>query len=270
MPVYNGLPLIKASIASLQKQKYDNWECIIVDDGSTDGTSQYLDSIKDIRFVIHHLEKNSGRPVARQKALEMAKGKYIAMLDAEDLYNPKKIKRQVDILDNHPEYALVTTAMCSFGSKTENLYVRGASSDEIVDFDGNSTPAHAPSLMRSEIAKKCKYNHSLKLGEDVDFLEKYLCISGKYYRMHEVLYYYSELNSVSKDKIRKNYWLYIWKYREQKNYKKMFVYASKYFYSIIVFPFVSIDSILVKRGRNATDEEHMQFNLYCRPLIKNN
>ena len=66
MPVYNGLPLIKASVESILKQTYTNWECIIVDDGSTDGTSAYLDSLSDSRFVVHHFVKNQGRPVARQ------------------------------------------------------------------------------------------------------------------------------------------------------------------------------------------------------------
>ena len=86
MPVYNGLPLIKASIESLKRQTLANWECIIVDDGSTDGTSEFLDSIDDERFVVYHFEKNRGRPQARQKSLELATGNYISMLDSEDLY----------------------------------------------------------------------------------------------------------------------------------------------------------------------------------------
>ena len=78
MPVFNGLKLIHASIASLLAQTYSNWECIIVDDGSTDGTSEYLDSLQDIRFRVVHFKENLGRPFARQKALELANGKYLA------------------------------------------------------------------------------------------------------------------------------------------------------------------------------------------------
>lgn len=73
MPVYNGLPLIKASIESIIQQTYSNWECVIVDDGSNDGTSAYLDSINNERFVVYHLKINSGRAIARQKALTFVK-----------------------------------------------------------------------------------------------------------------------------------------------------------------------------------------------------
>ena len=94
MPVFNGLPLIKASIESLLSQTYTNWECIIIDDGSNDGTSEYVDQLNDVRFKVFHQE-NKGRPIARQRALDNANGKYLGMLDAGDLYHPEKLQRQV-------------------------------------------------------------------------------------------------------------------------------------------------------------------------------
>ena len=100
MPVYNGLPYIKASLESLYRQSYSNWECIVVDDGSTDGTTQFLNSLTDKRIRVFRFKKNKGRSAARQKALEEACGKYLAMLDADDIYHPEKLKKQVDILEN--------------------------------------------------------------------------------------------------------------------------------------------------------------------------
>lgn len=267
MPVYNGMPLIKASIESIKKQTYDNWECIIIDDGSNDGTSEYLDTLNDERFVVFH-QSNGGRPVARQKALELAKGKYIAMLDAEDLYHPDKIEKQVRILEEKTEIAIVTTAMCSFGTNTDKQYVRGALQDEEVVFNGRNHPTHAPSLMRAAIAKKCSYNPVLKLGEDQDFLEKYLNIGDKYIRLADVFYYYSELDSVSKYKIRRNYYLYVIKYFKEKKYRMSVVFLIKYIYSLVVFPFQSIDSILAKRGRQPTDVQRSEFERYCRATIE--
>lgn len=268
MPVYNGYPLIKASIASLQKQNYSNWECIIIDDGSTDDTSKYLDSIKDDRFRVYHLEKNSGRAIARQKALELCKGEYIGMLDAEDLVHPNKFIKQVKYLEAHKDCSLVTSSICSFGSKTDMLLIRGDNSTGVIEFNGDNHPIHASSLYRAKIAKKCTYNPLLRLGEDQDFLEKYLSYNTKYYILDEVLYYYSELDSVTKDKIIKNYYLYIVKYYRQRNYRKSLIYLMKYIYSKIVFPFVSIETILYKRGRKATVKERNEFNKFCKPLIK--
>ena len=267
MPVYNGLPLLRASIESIMNQTYTNWECIIVDDGSTDGTSDFLDSIRDDRFVIFH-QPNGGRPVARQKALDLAKGKYVAMLDAEDVYHPEKIEKQVQLMENRSDITIVTTAMCSFGTKTDNLYVRGSSKTEEVIFDGKNHPTHAPSMMRAERAKQCRYNPLLKLGEDQDFLEKYLSKGDKYIRLSDVLYYYSELDSVSKYKIRRNYELYAVKYFKEKNYKRSFVFSIKTLYAYIVFPFKSIDRILAKRGRQPTEQQLTEFKKYCEPLLR--
>lgn len=266
MPVYNGLPLIKASIESIKQQTYTNWECIIIDDGSTDGTSEYLDTLNDERFLVSH-QPNGGRAVARQKALELARGKYIAMLDAEDLYHPEKIEKQVRILEEKPDISIVTTAMCSFGTNTDKLHVRGAFTDEEVVFNGRNHPTHAPSMMRAEIAKKCSYNPMLRLGEDQDFLEKYLNIGDKYLRMADVYYYYSELDSVSKHKIRRSYYLYIIKYFKEKKYRMSAIFLIKYIYSLTVFPFQSLDSILAKRGRQPTEDQRLEFEKYCRTII---
>lgn len=268
MPVYNGMPLIKASIESIKRQTYPNWECVIIDDGSTDGTSDYLDTIKDERFVIFH-QPNGGRPVARQKALELAKGKYIAMLDAEDLYHPNKIEKQVRIMEERPDIAIVTTAMCSFGTKTDKLYVRGVLRDEEVTFVGNNHPTHAPSFMRAERAKQCRYNPVLKLGEDQDFLEKYLRPGDKYLRLADVFYYYSELDSVSKYKIRRNYELYAIKYFKEKNFKMSLIFGLKTLYAYIMFPFQSIDSILAKRGRKPTEDQIDDYKRYCKSVVEN-
>ena len=154
MPVYNGEALIEASIESLLRQTYTNWECIIIDDGSNDSTPSIIDALTDKRFVVRH-QPNGGRPIARQHALDLANGEYIAMLDAEDLYHPEKIERQVKILAENPNVMAVTTAMCSFGTKTKDIYVRGVKETITVEYDGSNHPTHAPSLLRASRAKQC-------------------------------------------------------------------------------------------------------------------
>jgi len=268
MPVFNGLPLIKASVDSILTQKYKNWECVIVDDGSTDGTSAYLDSIEDSRFIIHHLDRNSGRAVARQKALDLCKGEYICMVDAEDLIHSDKIVKQVEFMESNPNYSLCTTAICSFGTKTDMLLVRGTNKEGEEIFTGENHPIHAPSMYRAYIAKQCRYNPILRLGEDQDYLEKYLKNNPIFFMIPEVYYYYSELDSVSKEKISRNYYLYIDKYLKQNNLKMAVVFLLKYLYSKVVFPFATVESLLYKRGRRATNQETSDFNLHCRSILE--
>lgn len=266
MPVYNGMPLIKASVESILNQNYSDWECIIVDDGSTDGTSEYLDTLTDSRFVVHHFEKNQGRPAARQKALELTNGKYVTMLDAEDLMSPDRLKVQIEYLDNNPDIALVSSRMCSFGTSTDLTKVRGASNETTTIFNGKRVPIHAASMMRGDRARQLKYNPMMKLSQDVDFLERFLK-GEKFAELPFVHYYYTEYDSVTKKKIRKSYMLNCKKYMKMGKFSNGFVYALKYIYSIVVYPFVSIESILSRRGVDLSPEERKNFENDCLAIV---
>lgn len=267
MPVYNGLPLIRASIESVLNQSHKNWECIIVDDGSTDGTSEYIDSLHDHRFIVHHLNKNSGRAIARQKALDLCKGKYICMLDAEDLMHPDRVKIQMEYLEEHPKIALVSSSLCSFGINTDLLVVRGPLTSCCSEYSGNNLPSHAPSMYRTSIAKKISYNPILNYGEDIDFMEHYLKENGNCFCFSDVLYYYSELDSVDKNKISRSYISCLKKYYLERNYIKSVIYLMKLIYSKCVFPFIPINTILLRRGRLADDCVRAQIEEYCYPLV---
>lgn len=102
MPSYNTGKYIKETIESVLAQSYSNWELIIVDDCSTDNTddvvSQYL---KDNRIRYLKNETNSGAAVSRNRALREAKGKWIAFLDSDDLWEPEKLKNQISFMENN-------------------------------------------------------------------------------------------------------------------------------------------------------------------------
>ncbi len=85
---YNAEAFIEETIASVQQQTYTHWELLIVDDASTDGTVEKIKKIaaKDARVKWYNLIQNSGPAVARNKAIEEAKGSYLAFLDADDLW----------------------------------------------------------------------------------------------------------------------------------------------------------------------------------------
>lgn len=267
MPVYNGLPLIKASIESLKKQTFTEWECIIVDDGSTDGTSDFLDELEDSRFIVRHLRTNMGRPFARQRTIELCRGEYISFLDAGDLYSPDKLDTQLRYLRDNPEVALVSCSMCSFGTKTDALRIRGVLSPEIVVFDGTRYPNFASSMIRSSRAKQYAFNPSIKLGEDKDYLGRFL-FDQKFLEIPETLYYYSEFDSVTKKKIRKTY---LFEIRKGFHDASLFLVCKGFFkllYSWVVYPFMKTESIVVKRGRELNEKELKLYKTDCFAIVE--
>lgn len=97
-PTWNCGRFIAETIQSVLAQTHTNWEMIIVDDCSTDNTRQVVDSFDDSRIRYHCLNKNSGAAIARNTALKMAKGRWIAFLDSDDLWKPEKLESQLGFM----------------------------------------------------------------------------------------------------------------------------------------------------------------------------
>ncbi len=103
IPVYNNVQYLGEAIESVLKQSYTSYEIIIVDDGSTEDITgvvqHYLDEFENIRLV---QQTNMGPGPARNAGIRLAKGEWIAFLDADDIWCPEKMKKQVAYLKNHP------------------------------------------------------------------------------------------------------------------------------------------------------------------------
>lgn len=110
MAAYNGAELIGETIASLLAQTRTDWELIVVDDCSTDNTLEVLRAHDDPRITVIAAEENRGPVHTRNRALETARGHYIAALDQDDLCTPDRLERQAEYLDAHPQVALVASA----------------------------------------------------------------------------------------------------------------------------------------------------------------
>lgn len=100
IPTYNRRKTIVQSVMSVLEQTYDNLECIVVDDASTDDTLDVLSQIQDIRLRIVQLKENGGAAVARNRGIEVAKGSVIAFNDSDDCWELNKIERQFTKLDD--------------------------------------------------------------------------------------------------------------------------------------------------------------------------
>jgi teichuronic acid biosynthesis glycosyltransferase TuaG len=117
-PSYNSSKFISQTIESVLSQTYQEWEMIIVDDASPDNANEIIVKYikKDSRIKLAKLEKNSGPAVARNRATEEAKGKYIAFLDSDDIWLPNKLEKQIKFM-NHNKLAVT---YCSYKTIDES------------------------------------------------------------------------------------------------------------------------------------------------------
>lgn len=118
MPVYNVEKYIDEAIASILNQTFSDFEFIIVDDGSTDNTWDILQTYTDERIILLRNEINIGNYPSRNRGIRVAKGKYIAVMDGDDIVMPDRLEKQYCYLDEHPDLtALGSNFLLSTGTK---------------------------------------------------------------------------------------------------------------------------------------------------------
>lgn len=99
VPVYNAGRFIEQTIGSVLGQDYTDWELILVNDCSTDNSAEIISKYaSDGRVRLVNMEKNGGAAVARNKGIDMARGRYIAFLDSDDLWQPRKLSLQLALM----------------------------------------------------------------------------------------------------------------------------------------------------------------------------
>ena len=108
IPTYNRLPMLKEAVESVLAQDFKDFELIVVDDGSTDGTADEITHYGGRVKLLRHQE-NRGVSAARNSGILHARGKHIGFLDSDDLWVKGKLKTQVNFLDENPQYPLCYT-----------------------------------------------------------------------------------------------------------------------------------------------------------------
>jgi glycosyltransferase involved in cell wall biosynthesis len=108
IPCFNSAGFIHHTIESLLGQTYEDFEAIVIDDGSTDRTGDIIRSYRDER-IRYFYQENRGLSLSRNRALSLSQGEYIAFLDHDDVWLPDKLRQQVEILDKDQDFAFVYT-----------------------------------------------------------------------------------------------------------------------------------------------------------------
>jgi|GEM_PF-922159 len=179
IPFHNRKDWVTESINSVINQTYSNWEIILVDDGSNDKNkipSEILNNSK-ITLII---QENKGPSSARNIGIKNAKGKYIAFLDSDDIFLPKKLEDQIQFMENNPEISLSYTSYQYMDEnknflEINNLASRNAYYPEVIFQCLIATPTV---MVKKEILKDdLMFNETIKIGEDVilwsNILKKY-------------------------------------------------------------------------------------------------
>jgi glycosyltransferase involved in cell wall biosynthesis len=181
MPVYNAESYIKEAIQSILNQTFTDFEFIIIDDGSTDNSLKIIKSFKDNRIKIIKNKGNLGLIKTLNKGINLAQGRYIARMDADDIAMPERLEKQMAFLKENPDYGLV-------GTLAEIIDEEGVSTGKIHDLPISyeaiksrilfQCPFVHPSVMgKIEVFKEFKYKENYPIAEDlflwIEIISKY-------------------------------------------------------------------------------------------------
>jgi glycosyltransferase involved in cell wall biosynthesis len=174
IPAYNAARTLKETVRSVFEQTVQNFEIVIVDDGSKDDTIAVAESIQDARVRVI-AQPNGGASVARNTGLKAARGEFVALLDADDLWMPHKLERQLAVLNGEKDVNAVQTGAYYVNDALEVLSVRPCFESknallETLRFQ-NMPGVMSSLLIRREAFKKIGYfNTDLLMIEDWEMM----------------------------------------------------------------------------------------------------
>jgi len=120
MPVYNAMPYLEQAVQSIYAQTVTDWELIVIDDCSTDGSWDYLQKVDDTRIYFIRNERRKRQHDSVNHGKKIARGKYIARMDADDLMLPKRIEKQIELIESNTELDVVG---CGFFRVKDNMNI---------------------------------------------------------------------------------------------------------------------------------------------------
>ena len=192
MPVYKTAPFLREAMDSILSQSFRDFELIVLDDCSPDNAEEILDTYTDSRIVRYKGERNVGLSNVLNVGIGLARGKYIARMDSDDLSMPERLQIQVDYLEVHPEIDLVSVGMQLFGAK-EEVWLREQNPEKVKIIALFHSPIlHASSMWRKESFEKngLRFRQEMVPAEDYDLWTRAMVKGLKLANLRQVLYKY--------------------------------------------------------------------------------
>jgi Glycosyltransferases, probably involved in cell wall biogenesis len=203
MAAYNSEKYIKISVESILNQTYKNIEFIICDDGSTDNTWNILNSMaeRNSNIVLIKNEVNKKAAYSRNQCIEISRGKYIAIQDADDISHPDRIRILANILEVQTNIDFVSSGMKLFDENgVRDIVTPSKMYPEKKDFLMGVPFAHPPTMFRREALLSVggyRVSKETTRGEDADLFMRLYAQGFKGMNVSEPLYYYREdLNAI--------------------------------------------------------------------------
>lgn len=197
MGAYNCEKTLSECIDSIIEQTYDNWELVVCNDCSTDGTERILEKYQlvDKRIIVLKNDKNLRLAASLNKCLENAKGKYVARMDADDISMPERLEKQVLFLEKNQDIDLVGTNMKVFDDEGERG-IRISTEYPTKEILIKRSPfAHPTIMMKKEVyvfLGGYTVSEETMRAEDLDLWFRFFENGFKGYNLQEALYSYRE------------------------------------------------------------------------------
>lgn len=213
---YNQGLYLKEAINSILEQTYKEWECIIIDDGSTDQTRKVAESFVSIDSKIKYIyQENQGVCAARNNAIKASVGKYILCLDADDKISDDYLSLSVNELEKDSNVTLVATDYCRFGRSHKIVKLEPYSIEKLM---GHNLFVNCSMFRRKDFDRVGGFNLNMKSGlEDWDFWLSLLEHGGNVKYLEGIHFYYrigkkkksrnQSISTRNHDVLRKQIWL---------------------------------------------------------------
>lgn len=206
IPFYNAEATLLDSVRSVFAQTHQDWELILLDDGSTDGSLEVARSIDDPRVRVYSDGQNKRLATRLNEMTRLARHGYLARMDADDLMSPSRLDRQLNLLVSKPDIDIVATGVCSLSDDYHPVGVRPVPSGHVITprglLSGQSGILHASVLGRREWFQRNPYKESLAKSQDTNlWVQAYSRNDLRVAFVPEPLYYYREDGNVSTPKL---------------------------------------------------------------------
>jgi glycosyltransferase involved in cell wall biosynthesis len=192
MSVYNSAAHLCEAIDSILNQTYQNFEFIIINDGSTDESLNMIQSYQDKRIRLIDNSENKGLIYSLNKGFEMAMGKYIARMDADDISLPERLEKQVAFMEAQKQIGVCTCDYTQFSARSSKTYLAWEKHDEMLaQLLFNSCLVHPSLLIRKESlnALNTYFDSNFLHAEDYELWTR-LILKCKFSKVPEVLFEY--------------------------------------------------------------------------------
>ena len=260
LSTYNDEKTIFNCIKSILNQTYQNFELIIINDCSTDGTKKVIKSFSDKRIVFLENEKNIGRSSSRNKGIAKAKGEFVAIIDGDDIAAPSRLDIQIKYLKKNPKIDLVASNVVFFYEDR----VVGASKlklhkSNIFNFYLRASEMPHPTWMaRANFFKKFKYDSKMDRSEDSDLIFR-ARLTSNYSLLDDHLVFYRIPEKIDiRYKLNQVYLLFLSRIRK-------IYYQKSFYYFPLIFMALIVSSILYIFGFK-TIKMSTKFNLKYQKL----